>query len=79
LGHERTLLFNTKIRKITTFFGERFVNQVWAPLLLLQVRHSHAYLSQPIDLFGKGKGMYKEKGLEGNDEAKSQKGIQNMG
>jgi hypothetical protein len=74
-----TLLFNMKIKKITTFFGKRSTNQVQAPLLLLQVHHSHAFLSQPTDILGKGKGLYKEKGLEGNAEAKSQKELQNLG
>jgi len=67
------------IRKITTFFDERYVNQVQAPLLLLQLHHFHACLSQPTDLLRKGKGLYKEKGLEGNVEAKYQKGLQNLG
>lgn len=60
-----TLLFNMKIRKITTFLSTNALQtRSEILLLLLQVHHSHASSHNQIISLGKGKGFHKEKGLE---------------
>jgi len=64
---------------ITTFVNNRYTNQVWAPLSWLQVHQSHAFFSQPTYHLEKEKVLYKEKELEGKDEAKTHNRMQNLG